>query len=99
MLNNDVAIPDNNITATRIEKKICNYSELNVEIARLWITPEKIVKVIPVVIGVLGSIPLKFKYYVDQLDVKYTLGTLQKYDLWCTAITLRKVLSEVLALI
>lgn len=48
------------------------------EIASLWKTPEKIVKETLVEIRGIGSIPLKFKDYVDRLDVKYTLGTLQK---------------------
>lgn len=78
MPNNDGAILDYNLTATRIEKKINDYSELKMEIASLWKTPEKIVKETPVEIRGIGSIPLKFKDYVDRLDVKYTLGTLQK---------------------
>lgn len=89
----DVAIPgDHNIIAKQTEK-ILKYSELKVEIARMWAIPEGKVKVIPVVIGALGSVPRTATKYLNQLGIKYDLGTMQKSALLGTAHILRKVLS------
>lgn len=72
------------IKAKQIEN-ISNDFDLNVEIARLWKMTEKNIKVTPVGIGELVSIPLKFKKYVDQLGEKCTLRMLQKSTLLGTA--------------
>lgn len=89
----DVAIPaDQNIARKEFEK-IDKYTELKVELSRLWGLPENNVKVIPVVIGALGSIPFKLKKFLDQLQIKYDLRALQKSALLGTANILRKVLS------
>lgn len=54
----------------------------------------------PVVIGALGSIPLKFKEYINQVGIKYTWQMLQKFVLLgtATASILWKVLSKFLVL-
>ena len=56
----DVAIPgDQNITKKEFEK-INNYSELRVEIAKVW---NMETEVVPVVIGALGSIPKNLHHH------------------------------------
>ena len=50
----DVACPvDNNLILKRNEK-LDNYSELRLEIARMW---DKETFIVPIIIGALGSIP------------------------------------------
>ena len=51
---------DQNMAMKEVEK-IAHFSELMVEVARTWKLPASKVKVVPVVIGALGSIPLKLK--------------------------------------
>lgn len=67
---------DYKIFAKQIQN-ICNNSDLKFKIKRL-LKMAKNVKVIPVVNGAFGSIPLKFKEYVSQLCVKYTFRTRKK---------------------
>ena len=84
----DVAMPgDQNITKKEFEK-INNYSELRVEIARVW---NMETEVVPVVIGALGSIPKNLHYHLESLGIK--VSTLQKSVLLGTANILQKVLS------
>ena len=86
----DVAIPgDHNIERKEFEK-IDNYSELRVELARLWNTEARVV---PIVIGALGSIPKKLREHVEQLGIAPNITTLQKSALVGTANILRKVLA------
>lgn len=89
----DVAIPGDQNIVNKATEKITKYAELKVEIARMWGLPERKVKVLPVIIGALGSIPKSLTKYLDQLDIKYDVRTLQKSALLGTAHILRKVLS------
>ena len=85
----DVAIPgDHRIDIKEVEK-IDNYSELRLEISRMWNVS---CKVIPVVIGALGSTSRRLQSFLNQLDIPYDIGVLQKSALLGTANILRKVL-------
>ena len=85
----DVAIPgDQNISKKEFEK-IDNYSELRVEIARMW---NRETTVVPIVIGALGSIPKKLKNHLERIGIKPSITTLQKTALLGSANILRKVL-------
>ena len=42
----------------------------------MWGLPVSKVKVIPVVIGALGSIPMKLRSYLDQVDIDYDISIL-----------------------
>ena len=53
----DVAVPGDGNIARKEFKKINNYADLRVEIERMW---NRKTSVMPVVIGVLRSIPHKF---------------------------------------
>ena len=86
----DVACPvDNNLILKRNEK-LDNYSELRLEVARMW---DKETLIVPIIIGALGSIPNDLECNLKKLDISYNVETLQKSVLLGTANILRKVLS------
>ena len=86
----DVACPvDNNLILKRNEK-LDNYSELRLEIARMW---DKETLIVPVNVEALGSIPNDLECNLNKLGISYNVGTLQKSVLLGTANILRKVLS------
>ena len=71
----DVACPvDNNLILKRNEK-LDNYSELRLEIARMW---DKETLIVPIIIGALGSIPNVLEWNLNKLGISYNVGTLQK---------------------
>ena len=71
----DVACPvDNNLILKRNEK-LDNYSELRLEIARMW---DKETLIVPIIIGALGSIPNVLECNLNKLGISYNVGTLQK---------------------
>ena len=71
-------------------EKLDNYSELRLEIARMW---DKETLIVPIIIGALGSIPNDLECNLKKLGISYNVGTLQKSVLLGTANILRKVLS------
>ena len=86
----DVAcLVDNNLIMKRNEK-LDNYSELRLEIARMW---EKEALIVPIIIGAIGSIPNDLECNLNKLGISYNVGALQKSVLLGTANILRKVLS------
>ena len=80
---------DNNLIFKR-NKKLDNYCELRLEIARMW---EKETLIVPIIIGALGSMPNDLECNLKKLDVSYNVETLQKSVLLGTTNILRKVLS------
>ena len=85
----DVACPgDHNLVAKRNEK-LFRYSDLRLEIARLWNMKTVIV---PIIIGALGS-PKDSHHYLKQLGITYDLSELQQSVLLGSAHILRKVLA------
>ena len=86
----DVACPvDNNLILKRNEK-LDNYSELRLEIARMW---DKETLIVPIITGALGSIKNDLECNLKKLDIPCNVETLQKSVLLGTANILRKVLS------
>ena len=72
---NDAACPvDNNLILKRKEK-LDNYSELQLEIARMW---KKETLIEPIIIRLLGSIPNQLEYNLKKLGISYNVETLQK---------------------
>ena len=59
----------------------------------MWGCSAANVKVVPVVIGALGSIPKKMIYFLEQLKIRTDMRVLQNSALLETAHILRKVLS------
>ena len=72
------------------KEKIENYAELRREIKKIWNCRE--VKVVPVVVGALGTISRNLKGYLKNLGLKSNIELLQKATLLGTAKVLRKVL-------
>ena len=66
-----------------------NYSELRLEIVRMW---DKETLIVLTIIGALGSIPNTLECNLKKLGISYNLGALQKSVLLGTANILRKVL-------
>ena len=77
----DVACPVNNNLILNRNEKLDNYSELQLEIARMW---GKETSIVPIIIGALGSIPNDLECDLNKLGISYNVGT---------ANILRKVLS------
>ena len=86
----DVAVPGDCRINEKEEEKIDKYQDLRREVSRLW--QQKKVHVVPIVIGVIGSISKNFIGFLHQLEINTNMGELQKAALLGTARTLRKVL-------
>ena len=78
----DVACPVNNNLILNRNEKLDNYSELQLEIARMW---GKETSIVPIIIGALGSIPNDLECNLKKLVISYIVGTLQKSVLLGTA--------------
>jgi hypothetical protein len=85
----DVAIPGDHKIAEKQLDKITRYSELRVELARLWNVNAS---VIPIVIGALGSIPKDLSKHIKALEIKPHIPILQKTAILSTSHILRKIL-------
>ena len=85
----DIAVPgDSNILQKETEK--CEkYQYLAREIQRIW---KSRTKVMPVVVGALGSVSKKLAGHLEQLGIKNRTRTMQKSALLGSAHILRKVL-------
>ena len=86
----DVAIHRDKIIIDKEKEKIEKYQNLKREIQRLC--DIKKIDVIPVILGVLGSVTKNFENYVDPIGIKINLHTVQKTALLGAARILRKVL-------
>ena len=64
--------------------------DLKRELGRLW--KLKIVEVVPVVLGALGSVTKGFDRWIKKLGIPFNVGVMQKAALLGTARILRKVL-------
>ena len=78
---------DNNLILKRNEKLV-NYSEMSLEIARMW---DK--ETVAIIIAALVSIPNNLECYLEKLGISYNVGTLPESLLQGAANILRKVLS------
>jgi len=86
----DVAISgDRNVTKKEAEK-ILKYKDLTTEIQRMWNVKTK---VIPLIIGVTGTISKSFRKYAIKIPGKHDMKELQKIAILGTAHILRKVLT------
>ena len=70
-------------------EKILKYKDLTIEIQRMWNVKTK---VIPVIVGVTGTISKSFRKYVSNIPGKHEVKELQKTAILGTAHILRKVL-------
>ena len=70
-------------------EKIEKYDELKREVERLWKVKAK---VIPIVLGALGTVTRNLSNYIKEIGVKTQIKLIQKSVLLGTARVLRKVL-------
>ena len=86
----DMSVPgDANITAKEFEKRY-KYKDLEIEMQRMWKVETKVV---PIVVGALGTITKDFEKYVKMLPDNISIEEIQKIALLGTAHILRKTLS------
>ena len=83
----DVACPDDHGLNAKRNEKLTNYSELRIEIARMW---NKRTTIILIIIGALGSIPPSLHGYLDQIVLKHDINTMQQSVILGTANIIRK---------
>ena len=79
---------DRNVIKKEAEK-ILRYKDLTIEIQRMWNVNTK---VIPVIIGAIGTISKSFRKYVSNIPGNHEVKELQKTAILGTAHILRKVL-------
>ena len=85
----DVAISGDRKVIKKEAEKILKYKYLTIEIQRMWNVKTK---VIPVIIGVTGTISKTFRKYVSNIPGNHEVKELQKTAILGTAHILRKVL-------
>ena len=86
----DVAVPADSRTWSKEEENIDKYTELAWELRRTWKVQTRVV---PVVIGALGTIITRHKDFLAEMGIHVSFETIQKASLLGTAHILRKVLS------
>ena len=86
----DIAISGDRNVIKKEAEKILKYKDLTTEIQRMWNVKTK---VIPVIIGVTGTISKSFRKYVSDIPGNHEVKELQKTAILSTAHILRKVLT------
>jgi len=86
----DVAISGDRNVIKKEAEKILKYEDLTIEIKRMWNVKTK---VIPVIIGMTGTISKSFGKYVSNIPGNHEVKELQKTAILGTAHILRKVLT------
>ena len=85
----DVAIPGNSGVKEKEAEKVEKYQNLARELRRIW---EVKTKVIPIVLGALGTVPLRLKGNLKDIGVDTSITLNQKSALLGSARILREVL-------
>jgi len=85
----DVAFSGDRNVIKKEAEKILKDKDLTIEIQRMWNVKTK---VIPVIIGVTGTVSKSFRKYVSNIPGKHEVKELQKTAILGTAHILRKVL-------
>ena len=85
----DVAISGDRNVIKKEAEKILKFKDLTIEIQRMWNVKTK---VMPVIIGAIGTISKTFRKYVSNIPGKHEVKELQKTAILGTAHILRKVL-------
>jgi hypothetical protein len=84
-----VAIPGDRNVIQKEAEKILKYNDLTIEIWHMWKVKTM---VIPVIIGVTGTISKSFRKYVSTIPGNHEVKKLQKTAILGTAHILRRVL-------
>ena len=85
----DIAVPGDSRVALKEKEKVQKYQDLARELRKLWKVK---VKVVPVVVGALGTIPKALEKYLESIGSTVKVELLQKAALLGTARILRKTL-------
>ena len=86
----DIVVPADVRVGEKEREKVEKYQDFNREIGRLW--KLKMVEVVPLVIGALGSVTKGFERWIEKLGIPLNVGVMQKTALLGTARILRNVL-------
>ena len=84
------AVPAELRVGEKEREKVEKYQDLKREIGRLWRL--KMIEVMPVVIGALGSVTKELDGWIEKLRITNNVGMMQNTALLGTAMILRKVL-------
>ena len=85
----DIAVPGDSNVLQKETEKYEKHQDLAREIKRIW---KSRTKVVPVVVGALGSVSKKLAGHLEQIGIKNRTRTMQKSALLGSAHILRKVL-------
>ena len=85
----DFAVHEDSTIAEKEKDKTEKYQDLGRELQKIWNVQ---VKIIPLVVGSLGTIPKQFGNRLKQIDITVATAQVQKTVLLRTAKILRKVL-------
>lgn len=86
----DAACPVDNNLILKTNKKLDNFSELWLELARMW---DKETYILPIIIGASGFVPEELDISLKKLDILYTFSNLRKNLILGNVNFLRKVLA------
>jgi hypothetical protein len=86
----DVAISGDRNVIKKEAEKILKYKDLTIEIQRTWNIKTRVV---PVIIGVTGTISKSFRKYVSSIPGNHEVKKIQKKAILGTAQIFRKVLT------
>ena len=86
----DIVVPADVRVGEKEKEKLEKYKDLKREIGRFW--KLKMVEVLLVVIGALGSVTKEFDGQVEKLGIIKTVGVMQKTALLGATRILKKVL-------
>ena len=86
----DIAVPADVRVEEKETEKLEKYHDLKKEIRRWW--KLRNVEIVPVVIGILGSVSAEFDRWMGKLDITCNVGVMQKSAMLRTARILRKAL-------
>ena len=86
----DIAVPADVRVGGKEREKVEKYKDLKRETGKLW--KFKMVEVVAIVIGALGSATKEFDGWIEKLGITNNAGVMQKTALLGTARILRKVL-------
>ena len=84
----DEAIPGNTRARDKGREKIKKHSLLKDEVARLWQMKKAVV--IPIAVGVLGTITPKIEKYIESLEIEIRIEHIQKSALLGIARIIKK---------
>ena len=71
----DIAVPDDSRVEVKENEKVQKYQDLARELRKLW---QVKVKVVPVVVGVLGTIPKALEKQLKEIETSVRVELLQK---------------------